>query len=120
MTSEGVDSSRSSEHFATVRYAPWNEIFFARIYRNPHSIDDERIATLHDKHVFVIIMHVLVRCRIFGARPKRHLASIFPIEDIAFNTGRCLIGAHNSVNRVLHETGEGVHADNINAPILIG
>jgi len=39
-------------------------------------------------------MHVLVRCRIFGARPKRHLASIFPIEGIAFNTGRCLIGAH--------------------------
>ena len=26
----------------------------------------------------------------------------------------------HSVNRVLHETGEGVHADNINAPIVVG
>jgi len=48
MTSEGVDGSRSSDHFATVRYAPWNEIFFARIYRNPLSVDDERIATLYE------------------------------------------------------------------------
>ena len=48
--------------------------------------NDERVATLYDQHVFVVIMHMLCGPRVLGARPKRHLASISPVENKTFNT----------------------------------
>ncbi len=119
MVPEGMDSSRSSDYFTAMCYATRNEVFLTCIYWNTPSVDDESIATLHDKHVFVALMHMLCRRRVLGASPKRHLASIDPVEDITFDTGRRLIGAHDSVCRIFHEIGKRVHAKNANALVVI-
>jgi hypothetical protein len=111
MAPESMDSSRSSNHFTAVHHAAWDEILLTWTYWNAPSVDDEGVTALHDKDVFVIFMRVLGRPRILEARPKCHLASIFPIKDIAFNAGRCLIRPLNSVCRILHEIRESVHPE---------
>ena len=47
-------------------------------------------------------MYVLSGACTFGARPKRHLASIIPVENITFDTGRGLIRARDSVSYLLN------------------
>ena len=88
-------------------------------YWNALSVNEERVATLHDKRVFVIIMRMLGGNCIFRARPKRHLASVFPIEDVTFNAGCRLIRTRNSVGRMLHELGKRIHEENISAALTV-
>lgn len=90
MPAESVDGARSSHDFTSVRQASRNEIFLARLYGNALSFNDQRVATLHHQHVFVIFMHMLGGNSIFGACPKGHLASFLAVENVAFNTRRCL------------------------------
>jgi hypothetical protein len=59
------------------RYAAWDEVFLACIYRNPLSLDEQRVATLHDQRVFVIVMHLLGGNGILGARPRRNSSKVF-------------------------------------------
>jgi len=87
--------------------------------RNPLFINDQRVATLHDEHVFVIIMHMLGGDCVFRTRPKRHLASVFPIEDVTLNSRRRVIRTRNSVSRMFHELGEDIHGENISALVKV-
>jgi hypothetical protein len=119
MASEGVDCSGSSHNFTSVHYTSGDDILLACIYRNPLSVNDKRVATLHDEHVFVIIMHMLSGNGVFGARPKRHLASVLPIEYITFDARRRLIRTRNSVYRILHELGEDIHGENSSAVVKV-
>ncbi len=95
MASEGMNRPRSSQRLTSMCCATGNEIFLSSISQNALSVDDQRVATVHDHHVFVEIMHMLSGGRIWAARPERHLAAILPIEKITFNTGRGLIGTRN-------------------------
>src|SRR5262249_53374 len=47
--------SGSSHNITSVHHTACDEILFASICRNALSASEERLATLHDKHVFVII-----------------------------------------------------------------
>jgi len=58
MAAEGMDRSGSSFDFAAMWYTLRNEVFFSRPYGNPLSIDDERIAALHNDHVFVVVVNM--------------------------------------------------------------
>jgi hypothetical protein len=109
VAAEGVNRPRSGDYFTTVPYTPCNEILLARPYWNPLALDEERVAALHNQHVFVILMHMLVGHRVFGASPKRHLASVFSIEDVTFNAPRRLIRAGDPVRWMFHELWKGVH-----------
>jgi hypothetical protein len=46
------------------------------------------------------------------ASPKRHLASVRPIEDVTFDSWCRLISLHNPIGAIFHEFGEIVHAAN--------
>lgn len=119
MASKGMDGSGSSHNLTCMRYPPRNEIFLACIYRNALSLNEERVATLHDKHVFVIIVHMLAGNCVFSARPKRHLASVLPVENVTFNAGCRLSRTRNSVGRMLHELGKRMHEENISAALTV-
>src|SRR5215469_15268868 len=119
MASKGMDRSGSSQNFTPVHCAASNEMFLACIYWNPLPVNDERVATLHDQHVFVIVMHLFGGNRAFGTGPKCHLAAVFPIEDVTFNSRRCLIRARNPVGGILHELGEDIHAKNTSASLEV-
>src|SRR5215831_13524240 len=114
-----MDCSGSSHNLTSVRYTPCDEILLPCIYWNPLSVNDEHVATLHNKHVFVIIMHMLAGSCVVRARPKCHLASVFPVEDVTFNAGCRLIRSRNSVDRMPHELGERIHGENISAVLKV-
>ena len=56
MAPEDVDRSGSSFNFPTVQCTLRNKEFFSRPDGNSLSIDDQRIAALHNDHVFVIVV----------------------------------------------------------------
>jgi hypothetical protein len=51
MASEGMDCSSSGQNFTSMRYAACNEVFLACIYRDPLSVDEERIAMRFQRHM---------------------------------------------------------------------
>jgi hypothetical protein len=46
------------------------------------------------------------------AGPKRHLAAVGAVENVALDAGSCLIAGGNAVRRVSHELGKFVHRFN--------
>lgn len=92
-----------------MRHAAWNEIFLSGLHRNPLPIDDQGITALHYEHIFVESVGVLCGYRSFSAGPKRHLASVFAVENITLNAWGRLTGANDPVCRMLHEFREIVH-----------
>jgi len=104
-----MDGSSTSHNFTTVRYAARDEVFFPGFHWNPVSVDDQGVATLHNYHVFVVIVDMFPRRRGFSAGPERHLASIYPIEHVTLDTRSGLIGADNPVSGIFHECREVVH-----------
>jgi hypothetical protein len=93
-----------------MRYAARDEVFLPGIHWNALSVDDQGIATLHNDHVFVVIVSVCRGCRSFTAGPKRHLASACSIEYVTFDSWGRLIGFRDPVCRISHELGEIVHS----------
>jgi len=57
--SERVDCSGSGENFAAVYHPTRNQILLPFLHRNLFSANYEGIATLHNEHVFVVIVNVL-------------------------------------------------------------
>ena len=57
-TAEGMDGASASERFTAVPESLRNEILLPGSNRNALASNDERIATLNDHHVFVLVMHV--------------------------------------------------------------
>jgi len=55
----------------------------------------------------------------FGAGPKRYLASFHSIEDIPVDARCRLARTRNSVGRMLHELGEGIHGEKISADVKV-
>ena len=110
MPAKGVDRPGPGDNFATVRSAPWNEVFLPCVHRNPLPVNNQRVAALHDQHVFIEFVIVSGRRSGLVARPECHLASVQAVKDVAFNTGSCLIRGRNPVCRVLHEFREVVHS----------
>ncbi len=110
MAAKCVDRSGPGKNFAAVLDAAWNEIFFSGLHRNPLPIDDQGIAALHNDHVFVVIVDMRRRYRIFTAAPKRHLASVSAVEDVPLNAWGRLTGDCDPVCRMFHEFWEIVHS----------
>ncbi len=112
MAAKRVYCPCSGENFSGVGNPPRDEVFLASTYRNSFSIDKQRIATLNNEQVLVEFVDVgSGECRLVTC-PKRHLAALRAIEDIALNSGSCLIASCNLVCRVLHEFGEFIHGRN--------
>lgn len=107
---ERVNCSGSGENFAAVYHPTWNQILLPFLHRNPFSANDEGIATLHNEHVFVVIVNVFPRRSCLSACPDRHLASICPVEHIAFYSRSGLLGWCDSVRWVLHELRKVLHS----------
>jgi hypothetical protein len=105
-----MDGSGPGKNFAAVWYAAWNEIFLSSPYRNPLSIDDQRIAALYDEHVFVVFVDMSRGCRGFTTGPKRHLAPVSAVEDKTLNAWGRLIGPCDLVRGMLHEFREVFHS----------
>jgi hypothetical protein len=104
-----VDSSSSSKNFSTMQHTTSDEIFFARAHWYPFPIDDQCVASLHDDHVFIVIMRVRRRFRSVAAGPKCHLTAIFSVKNITFNPRSRLMGSRYPVCRIFHELGKIVH-----------
>lgn len=107
---EHVDCSGSGEDFAAVYHPTRNQILLPFLHRNPFSANDEGIATLHNEHVFVVIVNVFHRRSCLSACPDRHLASICPVEHIASCSRSGLLGCCDSVRWMLHELRKVLHS----------
>jgi hypothetical protein len=87
----------------------WDEVFLAGDYGDPLSVDDQRIATLYNDHVFIEIVGVCRGRSGLMAGPKRHLAPVRSIEYKTFDARSRLRGPRDLVCRMSHESGEIVH-----------
>lgn len=112
MAAERVNCPCSGENFSGVGNPPRDEVFLASTYRNSFPIDNQSVAALHNEQVLVKFVDVgSGGCRRLTC-PKRYLASLRTIEDIALNSGSCLSASCNLVCGVLHEFGEFIHGRN--------
>jgi hypothetical protein len=84
-----------------VHQALSNEVFFSRSNGNSLSIDDQRVATLYDDHVFIVLAGLSSRRRCLVTLPKGHLASIRAVIYVAFHAGCGLALRGDSVLRQL-------------------
>jgi hypothetical protein len=109
MAPKCMDGSSTGCNLTTVRYAARDEVFFSGFQGNPVSIDDQRVATLHDDHIFVVIVDMLRRRPGFSTRPERHLAALDPIEHVTLDTWSGLMGSGNLVRGIFHELRKVVH-----------
>jgi hypothetical protein len=109
MATKCVDSSSSSENFSTVEHSTSDEIFLASPQWYAFPIDDQCVASLHNNHVFVVVVGVGCRCRGVAAGPKCHLTAVFTVKNIALNSRSRLIGPRYPVCRMFHELGKIVH-----------
>jgi hypothetical protein len=110
MASECVDRSGSSFYLTTMRHAARDEVFLTCLHRNPFSVNDQRVAALHNHHVFVVVMDMFRGGCSLTAGPECHLTFVDPIEHVTLNPGRGLIGTGDPVGGMFHELREGVHA----------
>jgi len=110
MASECVDRSGPSHNLTTVRDAARDDVFLPSFYLNPLPVDDQRIATLHNYHVFVIIVDMFRRGRSLSTCPERHLGSVGSVEHITLRTWGGLTGSGDPVSGMPHEFGKLVHA----------
>ena len=85
MAAKCMNRSRAGKNFSAMLNAARNKILLTGLHRNSLLIDDQGIATLHNEHVFVVIVYMRSRCRRLTAGPKRHLAFIGAVEDIPLN-----------------------------------
>ena len=109
MAAEDVDRSGSSFDFATMRYTLRNKVLFSRPDENSLSVDDHRIAALHNDHVFVKVVDMFRRRGVLAACPERHLAPIASIKYVTFDARRRLIRLGNPVGWMFHEFREVIH-----------
>ena len=104
-----MNSPGSGSDLTAVRSSSRNKVLIAGVKGNALPINNQRVASLHDNHVFVAIMHVRSRWRSLTARPKRHLAPVSTIEDVAFNSWSRLVCGGDPVRWMPHELGKLVH-----------
>ena len=104
-----VDGSSSSKNFSTMRHSTSDEIFLARSHWYAFPIDDQCVASLHNNHVFVVIMGVRCGFCSVAAGPKCHLTTIFSVKNITLNSSSRLMGPRYPVCRMFHELGKIVH-----------
>jgi len=110
MTSERMDRPCSRYHLAAVRHTTRNKVLVASFDRDAPSINQQRIATLHNQHVLIEFMDMLSgRCGL-SASPKCHLTLIGTVKNIPFNTGGCLTRPGDPVRGIPHELRKCVHA----------
>jgi|ERR1035438_5547158 hypothetical protein len=109
VAAEGVNGSGSSDDLARVLNASRDEKFLAGFQGDAVSIDDQRVAALHDHHVFVVIVGVNGGISCLTAGPKSHLTAVHAIEHVAFDAWRGLASGSNSVRGISHELGKFVH-----------
>src|ERR1700693_4541869 len=105
VAAEGVDGSGSSDDFARVLKASGDENFLAGFQGDTVSIYYQRVAALHNHHVFVVVVGVSGGISCLTAGPKGHLTAVRAIEDVAFDARRGLAGASNSVRGILMNWG---------------
>jgi hypothetical protein len=68
--------------------------FLACPHRDPCSVNDQRVAALHNHHVFVQVMHMFSGSRGFtAAAPECNFGFRWPLEHGTFNPRCGLIGA---------------------------
>jgi hypothetical protein len=65
-----------------MRHSTSDEIFLARSHWYAFPIDDQCVASLHNNHVFVVIMGVRCGFSCVAAGPKCHLTTIFSVKNI--------------------------------------
>jgi len=106
---EAVYSTGSGNNLAAVQSSPRYELLTAGAQRNAMPVDDQRVASLHNHHVFVVIVDVRTRQCCLIAGPKCHLAPVRPVEDLALYSWCCLGCTGNPVCGMLHELGKLVH-----------
>jgi len=110
MASECVDRSGPSHNLTTVRDAPWDDVFLPSLYLNALPVDDQRVATLNNYHVFVVIVDMFRRGRSLSTCPERHLGSIGSVEHITLHSWSGLTRSDNLVSGMPHEFRKLVHA----------
>ena len=110
VAAEDMYSSGSSNNLAAVRHSPRDEIFVSGVQRNAPPIDNQGVASLHHDHVFVVVMSMRSGWRCLTALPKRHLAPVSSVEDVALDSRCRLICCGDPVNSMLHELGESFMA----------
>ena len=109
MPAKCMDCSGPSKNFTAVPNSAWNQNFLSGLHRHPLIVDDQGVAAFDDDHIFVLGVDMSRRCCCLPAAPKRHLAPVLAVEDIALNAWGRLIGAHDPVRRVFHEFRKIVH-----------
>jgi hypothetical protein len=87
-----------------------DDVFLPSFYLNPLPVDDQRIATLHNYHVFVVIVDMFRRGRSPSTCPERHLVSIGSVEHVTLHTWSGLTGSGNPVSGMPHEFRKLIHA----------
>ena len=95
-------SARTSPSWATPRAT---NILLPCIYRNRFSLAQERVATLHPKHAFVICAQARPKWR-FRSTSKTPSGSCLQIDDVTFNIRRCLMECPSSVAGCFMNSGK--------------
>src|ERR1017187_1098658 len=109
VAAESVYRPSSSHNLATVPHPTRNEVFISSVKWNLLSVNNQGVASLHYDHVFVVIMGMRSGWRCLTARPRRHLAPVSSVEDVALDPRCRLIGSGDPVRRMLHKFWKLVH-----------
>ena len=109
MAAECVDGSSPGHDFATVEHSLRDDVLLPSFQGDAPTFYDQRIATLHDEHIFIVIVDMRGGRGSFRTGPECHLASVHSIEDVPLHSRSCLIGRRNPIGRMLHELGKSIH-----------
>src|SRR5262245_30193179 len=80
-------SSGSGSNLAAVRCSLGDEVLVASVQCNALAIDNQRVTSLHNDHVLVVIMDVGSRWRGLTTSPKCHLDTVSPVENVSLDSG---------------------------------
>jgi hypothetical protein len=107
--SERMYRSRSGDGFAAVPKPLSNEILFPVLHQNASPINNERVTTLHNRHVLIEPVRMWLGNRDLTASPERHLTPIRSVKHVSFHSRHRLASRRDPVRGPLHEFRKVVH-----------
>jgi hypothetical protein len=106
---EGVNGASTGCGFASMQHTLGDEIFLSGFYWNVLAIDDQVVAALNDQHVFVEVVDMRLGCGGLAAGLEGHLAAVYAVEYVSFDSRGGLTARRDFVCRALHEVWEFIH-----------
>jgi|GEM_PF-3776963 hypothetical protein len=110
MASECVDCPSSGYNFASVQRSARDYVLMSGSQSNSLIVNNQRVASLHHDHVFVIVVRMWHRHSVLSTRPKCHLCTVDSVKNIAFDSGSRLATSSDWIHVIFHEIWKCIHA----------